>query len=256
MAELYSSTRFYSDPTVTYVGATTATQRTATGDGTSTQTATSVRTCFRTSTGDGTSTQTANPTRACLRTATGSGAGTDTTDWNISPVRTATGFAAGTDAADWNINPVRQASGSGAGTQTASKLIKRFRTATGSGVGTQTAKAAPVKFRSATGSGISTQTPAPFWKSLIFRTPSDNEIALNGFDVDTPWTEEVRVANSLLKFYRPNPRGRNVYKTKAGVYTEREPISTDIDIIYLGGHDNFVTPEEKDNLVAAGYTVT
>lgn len=236
MAELYNSPRIYNSEGLTYNGTILPIHRTATGSGTRTETSTGVRICQRSATEPGTSTQAA--------------------DWNINPARTGTGTGIVTQTADWNINPVRQATGSGNGTGIASGFTIRFRIATGTGIGTETANGIRVTFRNGTGNGTGTSTPTNWTKSLIFRTPIDNEVALNGFDVDTPWTEEVRVAHDLFKFFRNSPRGRNVYKTKAGIYTEREPQPEDIDIIYFGGHNNFVTPEEKANLVAAGYTVS
>ena len=51
-------------------------------------------------------------------------------------------------------------------------------------------------------------------------------------------------------------RGKNVWKKTDGTYTESQPATADIDIVYQGGHTHTVTTAEGDALTAAGYTVT
>ena len=60
----------------------------------------------------------------------------------------------------------------------------------------------------------------------------------------------------MWRFFDPEPRGRNVYKLTDGSFTEAD-IRDEGQIVktYLGGHDNYVTDAEADDLVAAGYTV-
>jgi hypothetical protein len=51
-----------------------------------------------------------------------------------------------------------------------------------------------------------------------------------------------------------NPRGRNIYKLKTGVFTENQPPSLlDVAITYYGGHTTEITQAEADDLIEAGY---
>jgi hypothetical protein len=48
-----------------------------------------------------------------------------------------------------------------------------------------------------------------------------------------------------------------VYKLTDGTYTNVDPRNDNLVVkTYLGAHENFVTAEEKADLVAAGYEVT
>lgn len=89
----------------------------------------------------------------------------------------------------------------------------------------------------------------------IFTPPTDNEVNLEAFDVDIPWTEEVRLSYRLLRHFQPLARGRNVYKLVSGVFTENEPSDeTTILKTFEGGHAHTVTDTEAAELSAAGYS--
>ena len=138
---------------------------------------------------------------------------------------------------------------SGVSSETATGLIIRFRTATGSGDSSQTANGVRVAQRTATGFGSSTQT-ADWTKSLIFRPPVQDKF---------PWADyrEKTVDHALFGYVRQGNRARNLYLLKNGTFTNVDPLDpATVDKVYLGGHDWFVSPEEKAVLVAAGYTVT
>jgi len=87
-----------------------------------------------------------------------------------------------------------------------------------------------------------------------FTPPTDNLHHFSDFDMDIPWNEEQRLAFRFLQHYRPNPRGRNIYKLDDGTYVESEPsdMSTVIHT-YQGGHDHEVSATEAASLTTAGY---
>lgn len=83
-------------------------------------------------------------------------------------------------------------------------------------------------------------------KLLLFLTPSDTV-------APTDW-RNGSVANRLFRYAEPTNRGKNVYKLTNGTFTQvdqRDP--TVVAKIYYGGTKNFVSQQEKDELVAAGY---
>jgi hypothetical protein len=103
--------------------------------------------------------------------------------------------------------------------------------------------------KTATGSGTGSAT-ATQKKLLLFLTPTDNVVR---------YTEGIHdgLAYSLFRHYEPMARGRNVYKLSNGTFTENDPRDlSNVVAIYWGGTKNFVSEEEKVDLVAAGYTVT
>ncbi len=58
----------------------------------------------------------------------------------------------------------------------------------------------------------------------------------------------------LWRFFKPEARGRNVYRLTDGTYTEVDQRDVgQVDRIYLGGHVHEVTAEEVADLTAAGY---
>lgn len=60
----------------------------------------------------------------------------------------------------------------------------------------------------------------------------------------------------LWRFFRPEPRGRNVYKLTDGTFSEADQRDEgQIVRIYHGGHDNYVTDSEALELENAGYTI-
>ena len=184
-------------------------------------------TVSRTATGSGTGTESATAIEVLPRGATGSGQGT-TAD-------TATGL---------HIAP-RTATGSGTGSESSTRILVALRIATASGIGTQVCIGVRVAFRTATASGLGTQT-ATQNKLFIFRTPTD----------DLPAAEYLQegTANRLFSYAVPSKRGKNVYKLTDGSYTDVDQRdSADYTRLYFGGHANFVSAQEKADLVAAGY---
>lgn len=83
----------------------------------------------------------------------------------------------------------------------------------------------------------------------IFRPPTDDFVRYGDYT-------KMGRQRFLWRFFDPEPRGRNVYKLTDGSFTEAD-IRDEGQIVktYLGGHDNYVTDAEADDLVAAGYTV-
>jgi hypothetical protein len=58
----------------------------------------------------------------------------------------------------------------------------------------------------------------------------------------------------LWRFYKPEPRGRNVYLLTNGTYTEVDQRDTgQVVKVYLGGHVIDITDAEAASLTAAGY---
>jgi len=165
------------------------------------------------------------------------------------PFPAAIGSGQGTETATGVTIRATSGSGSGTSSETATRLIKRFRTATGSGQGTQTGVGVRVAFRTATGFGSSGES-ALWTKSLIFRPPVEDKF---------PWADyrEQTPDHALFGYVRQGNRARNVYLLKDGTFTNVDPLDpAKVDKTYLGGHEWFVTPEEKAVLIAAGYTVT
>lgn len=88
----------------------------------------------------------------------------------------------------------------------------------------------------------------------VFTPPTDNFFSLAEFDVSQPWSANKRFAFNLLKHYRSEPRGRNVYKLSDGTYVENEPEDySTVVFTYYGGHDWPVDAAEVVALTAAGY---
>ena len=251
MAHLYNDPLFlYNASNLTYNGVATYTQ-TATGTGTGTQTASSNHIKVRAATGSGTGTQTATGLHISPRTATGSGVGGfDSTGLHIAP-RTATGSGEGTSLNSILHKNLRTAYGSGGSTtsDTAVGLHIAPRNATGSGLGTQTSTSAILYVRTGTATGEGTQT-ANWTKSLIFRTPVEDRF---------PWDNYRNAEPAHRLFAKANQgyRARNIFRLTNGTYTNTDPLDpTLVTRTYYGGHEHFVTQTEKDELVAAGYTVT
>lgn len=123
-------------------------------------------------------------------------------------------------------------------------MLVAKRTASASGAGTQVCVGARVSRRTATASGVGSSA-ATFVKLFIFRTPSTTEIA----PADR---RDTAIASRLFRHAQPTLAGVNVYKLLDGTYTEveqRNPVAK----TYWGGSLNFVSAEEKADLVAAGY---
>jgi hypothetical protein len=192
-------------------------------------------------TGSGTGTQSATRIRVPLRAATGSGIGSaSATSVHVAP-RAATGSGVGTSLNSILHKNLRTAYGAGGSTtsDTAVGLHIAPRTGTGSGLGTQTALGFRVVLRNATGSGTSTQT-ATWAKSLIFRTPVEDRF---------PWSDyrTFNSQNNLFSKAAQGYRARNIFRLTNGTYTNTDPLDPIlVERTYYGGHDHFVTQEEKD----------
>jgi hypothetical protein len=84
-------------------------------------------------------------------------------------------------------------------------------------------------------------------KLLLFKTPNRTEIRAAERNDDS-------VAGRLFRYAEPTYAGVNVYKLVDGSFTEVEQREYDrIVKVYYGGSKNFVSAEEKTELVAAGY---
>ena len=226
--------------------------RTATGSGTGTSLNAIVHEQLRTATGSGGATtgDTATGLHTQIRTATGSGAGGSSATGLHKHLRTATGSGAGTQTGTGVRVQLRAATGAGTGTQTAAGLHKQLRTATGAGTGTQTTIGVHKQLRSGTGTGTGADIAASFTKSLIFRPPAEADFAWAPYHGNSP-------ANRLFSRLTPGASRLNVYKLSDGTYTSVDPRNDNLVVkTYFGGHNNFVTAEEKADLVAAGYEVT
>ena len=104
--------------------------------------------------------------------------------------------------------------------------------------------------RTATGSGTGADIAATFTKSFIFRPPAEADYPMSSYYDQTP-------AGRLFSFMEPGKRRLNLYKLTDGTFTSVDPRDDSrVSKIYFGGHNNFVTEEEKTDLVAAGYEVT
>lgn len=251
MARLYNDAAFlYNASDLTYNGVVIF-SRTATGSGTGTETATGLHVAPRTSTGSGTGTSTTVNLHLAPRTATGSGTGTSTTTQIVVGIRTATGSGVGASTATGvHIGP-RTATGAG-GASTGDIAVGLHiapRTATGSGLGTSIALGGILFIRTSTGSG--TGTSAANWtKTLIFRPPVEDRFPWDNYKSSTP---DHRLFAKASQGYR----ARNIFQLTDLSYTNVDPLDpTLVKTTYWGGHDIVVTPEEKSQLVAAGYTVT
>lgn len=135
--------------------------KTATGSGSSSQTAVGLHIADRTAVGAGSATagDSATGLHISPRTATGNGVGTQIAVGLRVAIRTATGSGSATagDIAVGLHTAPRTATGSGTGSSTSDKVVTAIRTATGSGAGSQAAVGVRVVTRLATGSGAGTQ---------------------------------------------------------------------------------------------------
>ena len=186
------------------------------------------------------------------QTATGSGTGSSTATGLHKHLRTATGSGTGTSLNAIVHKQLRTATGSGGATtgDTATGLHTQIRTATGSGTGTETATGLHKHPRTGTGSGTGADIAGTWIKSFIFRPPAEADFAWAPYHGNSP-------ANRLFSRLTPGASRLNVYKLTDGTYTSVDPRNDNLVVkTYFGGHNNFVTAEEKADLVAAGYEVT
>jgi hypothetical protein len=243
--------------------------RSATGEGTGTETATRNIIYVRTATGAGTGTSNNTIVSGILRTAYGAGGATagDIAVGNIIPVRTATGSGIGTmDSTGLHIAPraasasgvgsattisihvvIRTGTGTGQGTANASAYVTVIRTSSGSGEGTSQTIGARALRRTCTGSGLGTST-ADWDKSHIFRVPYTYNYPGGYFG------NEYGSANRLQRYNRTGVRARNLYELTNGEYTivDQRDLGQ-IKKVWLGGRDHFLNEAEIVELTAAGF---
>lgn len=133
----------------------------------------------------------------------------------------------------------------GTGSHSITRVLVAKRTASASGAGTQVCVGARISRRSATASGIGSSS-ATQNKLFIFRTPTSELPAADFFAKD--------IANRLFSYATPGARGKNIYKLTDGSYTDVDPRDpADYTKLYYGGRNNFVSADEKADLVSAGY---
>lgn len=76
-----------------------------------------------------------------------------------------------------------------------------------------------------------------------FRPPTDDFVY---------WAESYETG--IMSYLKPGRRGRNVFKTTDGSFTESQPGDNSIIAhIYHGGHVHTLTATEEADLRAAGY---
>ena len=244
-------------------------ERTATGAGTGTQSATRLVKNVRQATGSGAAGESTSTDKEILfRSATGSATSSSEADPFLFLKRTASASAAGSSSVSFLRKRRRAATGAGAGTSSAVRLVKNRRAATGSGVGSAVAVRRIVNIRFATASGTATSSSvsiellprtatasgvgsvteeATWYKFHMFRPPT-------AFDGPTTLVGGDRIANRLARFYRPRERGINVYKLVDSTFTQVDQSDyTNFTKIYHGGHVHQLTEEEYADLLGAGY---
>lgn len=221
--------------------------RTATGSGAGTQSSVSQRFRARTATGNGIGTSSGSRLVARRRTGTSSvGTGSSAASRVVTKLRTATASGLGISSSTALRRVIRTSNGFGNGSSSGSASTIRFRTAAGSGLGSSSALAGILYVRTSTGFGAGGSS-ALWYKTLIFRPPFDGEFR---------WAEYGATDSTSMFFgrMRPGQKASNIYKMVDGTYTTIP--SRDYSIVsrvYHGGHENLVTPEEKADLIAAGY---
>ena len=121
-----------------------------------------------------------------------------------------------------------------------------MRTATGSGAGTAATVGARAIRRTGTASGDGTS--ASLWlKSHIFRVPYTNLYPGGYFGGGNS-------ANRLQRYNRSNVRYLNLYKLVDGTYTTVDQRDQgQVEKLWHGGRDHFLTDEEVTELTAAGF---
>lgn len=231
-----------------YVGVTFS--RTATGSGTSSETATRSISSVRTATGAGSSSFDATGLITHVRQgASSAGTGGSASSGYSTVYSQAIGFGVGSGTADFYRLQLRDSTGSGAGSSSAFGYKTVYRTVESSGLGSSSSVGIRVVEVVATGSGQgSTSGSAVGYKFHMFRPPTRN-------DVPTQLVGGDRIANRLARFYAPGLRGVNVYKLTDLSFTEVDQHDyTVVEKVYHGGHVHTLTEEEYTDLLAAGYS--
>ena len=160
-------------------------------------------------------------------TGVGSGAGSSSSSVLRVAVGTAVGSGAGSATSIGGVILAKTADGSASGSSVSSGYKVVGRSATGSGSGT-------------TGDTVTTEKPS------IFRPPVDDSFAW-------AYRGSSIAGYGLLSRLAKGQRVRNVYKLNDGSFTTNQPDEGDYQAVYLGSHNNFVSADEKADLVAAGY---
>lgn len=224
--------------------------RTATGSGTGSGSASFTEILIRSATGSGTGTTGGGTSELLIarRTATGSGTGSSSVLSGLALKKSAFGSGTGTQSASRVVVAIRTATGAGVGTQSNTEIMVAKRTATGSGTGSGTATAIEELPRTATGSGTGTTGAAVTWNKLfIFRPPINDSFGWAKFD-------DVSIEGALFRRLVRGDRAKNVYKLSNGTFTTNQPSDpSEYTVIYWGAHANFVSADEKADLIAAGY---
>ena len=255
-----SGGRYYIGPAIyerTATGAGTGTQsatrlvknlRSATGSGSAGEsTSTDKEILFRSATGSATSSSEADPFLLLKRQASGSGLGASSVTFIRKLLRAATGSGAGTSSAARLVKNRRSATGSGVGSAVAVRRIVNIRFATASGVGTASSVSIELLPRTATGSGVGATSGQVLWsKSRIFRVPQTTTYTFA--DKFYAYTPKER----LMAHITPPIRAENLYRLSDGTYSINDPRSGAVRT-YLGAHNIFLDDTEVAELTAAGY---
>lgn len=230
-----------------YVGFETL-PRTASGSGVGSETASRLIVSPRTATGSGVGASAVTELLVAKRTAVGAGEGASVTLGGLLNAKIGTGSGVGSSTATGLHIAPRTATGSGVGTSATSRVLVAKRTATGSGVGTSSVSYLERLPRTATGSGAGATSGSVTWNKLfIFRPPVGDTFPWVYRDTPVP-------GYSLLARLTPGQRARNIYKLTDGTFTNNQPAEvSDYVAVYLGAHNNFVSADEKADLIAAGY---
>jgi hypothetical protein len=186
--------------------------------------------------------------RTVSRTGVASaGTGSSTTSRVITKLRTASASGQGTATSITLHVVIRTSTGSGLGTSSGIAFITRFRAATGSATGTSSASGLRIKAAHATGSGTGSSTLSDWFKSHIFRMPTQTKVRYaHRLYEGTP--------DALFAHTPKGARAKNLYRLTDGSYVTTDPRKPElITRTYLGGHDNFLSDQEVTELTAAGY---
>lgn len=224
--------------------------RTATGAGTGGGSASYTEILIRQATGSGTGTTGGGTSELLIarRTATGSGTGGASVLSGLALKKSAFGSGAGAGSATRVLVAIRTATGAGVGAASVTELMVAKRTASGSGTGGGSASAIESLPRTATGSGTGATGGSVTWeKSFIFRPPVNDSFS---------WADRNNpvAGDFLLRKLVPGSRAKNIYLLIDGTYTTNQPAEVDDYVkVYLGAHNNFVSADEKADLVSAGY---
>jgi hypothetical protein len=220
--------------------------RMGTGSGIGSQTAIALKIAIRSATGSGVGTMDSTGVHIAPRTASSSGVGSGSTVSLLNAVRTAQGSGLGDSVVTFIRIHLRVAIGAGVGSGDGVDLVINIRTAVGSGVSDSVALGGILYLRSATGSGQGTDS-ADWTKSHIFRVPYTHTYPGGYFGGGD-------AANRLQRYNRTNVRVRNLYKLTSGDYTTVDQRDQgQVEKLWLGGHDHYLSDAEVVELTAAGF---